>query len=141
MCCCFNPSKLFVKKETAPINANFFFFDAYGEYSNAFSQLHSINPLINYKAYTTNPMSNDDSLLRIPTWLLDVDDLALLLDATTPTQLPIIEKTLSLVTILTGNSSKVIQKKNDIIARAIQDILLSGNDSTKIKGSSYSRSY
>lgn len=125
--------KLFVKKETAPINANFFFFDAYGEYSNAFSQLHSINPLINYKAYTTNPMSNDDSLLRIPTWLLDVDDLALLLDATTPTQLPIIEKTLSLVTILTGNSSKVIQKKNDIIARAIQDILLSGNDSTKIR--------
>ena len=125
--------KLFTKKETAPINANFFFFDAYGEYSNAFSQLNSINPLINYKVYTTNTDVSDDLLLRIPAWLLDVDDLALLLDATTPTQLPIIEKTLSLVTILTGNSSKVIQKKNDIIARAIQDILLSGNDSTKIR--------
>ncbi len=125
--------KLFTKKETAPINANFFFFDAYGEYSNAFSQLNSINPLLNYKVYTTNTDVSDDLLLRIPVWLLDVDDLALLLDATTPTQLPIIEKTLSLVTILTGNSSKVIQKKNDIIARAIQDILLSGNDSTKIR--------
>lgn len=125
--------KLFTKKETAPINANFFFFDAYGEYSNAFSQLNSINPLLNYKVYTTNTDVSDDLLLRIPAWLLDVDDLALLLDATTPAQLPIIEKTLSLVTILTGNSSKVIQKKNDIIARAIQDILLSGNDSTKIR--------
>ena len=125
--------KLFVNKETAPINANFFFFDAYGEYSNAFSQLNSINPFLNYKVYTTNTEASSDLLLRIPAWLLDVDDLALLLDATTPMQLPIIEKTLSLVTILTGNSSKVIQKKNDIIARAIQDILLSGNDSTKIR--------
>lgn len=125
--------KLFANKETAPINSNFFFFDAYGEYSNAFSQLNKINPLLNYKVYTTNTNASDDLLLRIPPWLLDVDDLALLLDATNPTQLPIIEKTLSLVTILTGNSSKVIKKKNDIIARALQDILLSGNDSTKIR--------
>ena len=62
-----------------------------------------------------------------------LDDLALLLDADTPTQLPIIEKTLNLVPILTGQSDAVIKKKNDIIARAIQDILLSGNDSTKIR--------
>ena len=34
-----------------------------------------------------------------------MDDLALLLDANTPAQLPILEKTLKLVPILTGNSS------------------------------------
>ena len=116
-----------------PRNANFFFFDAFGEYNSAFSGLHAINPEFNYKYYTTNVKSATDEILRIPVWLLDVDDLALLLDADTPTQLPIIEKTLNLVPILTGQSDAVIKKKNDIIARAIQDILLSGNDSTKIR--------
>lgn len=125
--------KLFMSSPDAPINANFFFFDAYGEYSKAFSGFNQANPNLNYKVYTTNTKTSDDNILRIPAWLLDVDDLALLLDASTPTQLPIIEKTLSLVTILTGDSSNVVKKKNDIIARALQDILLSGNDSTKIR--------
>lgn len=125
--------KLMVGNGHVPRNANFFFFDAFGEYNSAFSGLHAINPEFNYKYYTTNVKSATDEILRIPVWLLDVDDLALLLDADTPTQLPIIEKTLNLVPILTGQSDAVIKKKNDIIARAIQDILLSGNDSTKIR--------
>lgn len=125
--------KLMVGNGRVPRNANFFFFDAFGEYNSAFSGLHVINPEFNYKYYTTNVKSATDEILRIPVWLLDVDDLALLLDADTPTQLPIIEKTLNLVPILTGQSDAVIKKKNDIIARAIQDILLSGNDSTKIR--------
>ncbi len=125
--------KLFSNKRT-PVNANFFFFDAYGEYNSAFVGLHQLNPNVNYKSFTTNTKSvNEGEILRIPVWLLDVDDLALLLDADNPTQLPIIEKTLKLVPILTGNSTFVIKKKNDIIARALQDILLSGNDSTKIR--------
>lgn len=125
--------KLFTNNQM-PFNANFFFFDAYGEYNSAFCNLHQINPMFNYKSYTTNTLSNDEGeLLRIPVWLLDVDDLALLLDADSPSQLPILEKTLKLVPILTGNSPAVIRKKNDIIARAIQDILLSGNGSTKIR--------
>lgn len=125
--------KLMIGNGHVPKNANFFFFDAFGEYNSAFSGLHAINPEFNYKYYTTNVKSATDEILRIPVWLLDVDDLALLLDADTPTQLPIIEKTLNLVPILTGQSDAVIKKKNDIIARAIQDILLSGNDSTKIR--------
>lgn len=125
--------KLMVGNGRVPRNANFFFFDAFGEYNSAFSGLHAINPEFNYKYYTTNVKSATDEILRIPVWLLDVDDLALLLDADTPTQLPIIEKALNLVPILTGQSDAVIKKKNDIIARAIQDILLSGNDSTKIR--------
>ncbi len=125
--------KLFISSPTPPINANLFFFDAYGEYTNAFSKLHEYNSSLNYKSYTTNLDNPESEILRIPIWLLDVDDLALLLDVTTPMQLPILEKTLKLVPILTGNGENVIRKKNDIIARALQDILLSGSDSTKIR--------
>ena len=125
--------KLFTSTPTPPISSNIFFFDAYGEYTHAFSGFHKVNPLLNYKTYTTNTLQNQTEIIRIPVWLLDVDDLALLLDATTPTQLPILEKTLKLVPILTGSSEVVIKRKNDIIARALQDILLSGNDSTKIR--------
>ena len=125
--------KLFTSSPTPPINSNLFFFDAYGEYTNAFGKLHEVNPKLNYKAYTTNIEEPDCEILRIPIWLLDVDDLALLLDATTPSQLPILEKTLKLVKILTGQGENVIKRKNDIIARALQDIMLSGNDSTKIR--------
>ena len=125
--------KLFTATNTPPINSSIFFFDAYGEYNNAFSRIHEINSKLNYKSYTTNIIDPDTEVLRIPIWLLDVDDLALLLDATSPTQLPIIEKTLKLVPILTGTSENVIKRKNDIIARALQDILLSGAESTKIR--------
>lgn len=123
--------KLF-RNSNPPINSNIFFFDAYGEYTNAFTTLHQENNNINYKSYTTNPEASENELLRIPIWLLDVDDLALLLDVDNPSQLPIIEKTLKLVPILTGTSENTIKRKNDIIARAVQDILLSGNGSVKI---------
>ena len=125
--------KLFTSSPTPPINSALIFFDAYGEYTNAFSKLHEFNPKLNYKAYTTNIEEPDCDILRIPIWLMDVDDLALLLDANTPSQLPILEKTLKLVKILTGQGENVIKRKNDIIARALQDIMLSGNDSTKIR--------
>ena len=125
--------KLYLATDKPPLNSSVFFFDAYGEYNHAFSNLHQVNPKLNYKSYTTNIIDPDTEILRIPVWLLDVDDLALLLDATNPSQLPIIEKALKLVPILTGNSENVIKRKNDIIARALQDILLSGADSTKIR--------
>ena len=125
--------KLFTSSPTPPINSALFFFDAYGEYTNAFSGLHEKNPSLGYKVYTTNIVNPTDEIIRIPIWLLDIDDLALLLDANTPAQLPIIEKTLKFVRILTGNSEAVIKRKNDIIARAVQDIMLSGDESTKIR--------
>ena len=124
--------KLFTSKN-APVKSNVIFFDAFGEYTKAFSKLHDINKEINYKVYTTSAREGEYNLLRIPVWLLDVDDLALLLDVNTPTQLPIIEKTLKLVPILTGSNADVVRKKNDIISRALLDILLSGGESTKIR--------
>ena len=125
--------KLYTSNANPPINSSLVFFDAYGEYTNAFSKISQINPKAIYKSYTTNVNDAETDILKIPPWLLDVDDLALLLDVDSPAQLPIIEKALKLVEILTGNSDSVIRRKNDIIARALQDILLSGKDSTKIR--------
>ena len=125
--------KLYTQTVKPPINSSLFFFDAYGEYTNAFSGIHTKNPNVIYKTYTTNVKDTSSELVRIPPWLLDVDDLAMLLDVTSPAQLPIIEKALKLVAILTGSSENIIKRKNDIIARALQDILLSGKDSTKIR--------
>ena len=124
--------KLFRGSEP-PLSSNIFFFDAFGEYTKAFGGLHSEKAAFNYKCYTTNPDKEEGAeLLQIPVWLLDVDDLALLLDVDNAAQLPIIEKMLEYVPILTGTSPNVIKRKNDIIARALQDILLSGAESTKI---------
>lgn len=125
--------RLFSFPQLSPVGANIFLFDAYGEYTRAFSNITNVNPVLHYKVYTTNTSFEADEILRIPPWLLDVDDLALLLDVSTPNQLPIIEKALKLVPVLSSNSSDVIKYKNDIIARALEDILLSGDDSTKIR--------
>lgn len=124
---------IFTTSKYLPVNANIFIFDAYGEYKNAFEFLHQYNNKLNYKSYTTNMEYAETELLRIPLWLLDVDDIALLLGATDSSQLPIIEKALKLVPILKGTGPDVIKCKNDIIARALLDILQSGKDSIKIR--------
>lgn len=125
--------KLFLSNPKPPLKSSILIFDAYGEYTNAFASLRQYNPSISYKTYTTNTKYADTDIIKIPLWLLDVDDLALLLDVTTPNQLPIIEKTLKLVPILIGDNEEAIKNKNDIIARALEDILLSGQTSTKIR--------
>lgn len=124
---------IFSNRETPPVGANIFLFDAYGEYTNAFSNISQVSPKIHYKNYTTNTTSSDGELLRIPLWLLGVDDIAQLLGVTTPMQLPIIEKALKLVTILKDDSEQVTEHKNDSISRAIMDILMSGKESVKIR--------
>jgi hypothetical protein len=117
--------------ETLPVNANFFLFDAYGEYNQAFNVDKNI-----LKVYTTKITEFEDvrtELLRIPLWLLDVDDYALLLGVTKPSQLPIIEKALKLVSIFAKDESEVITYKNDIIARALSELLYSGGTPSQIR--------
>ena len=124
---------LFTGSSYVPLNSNIFLFDAYGEYTQAFSKLSEKNPLIRYKTVTTNVEADAADILRIPLWLLDVDDYAQLLSVDNPNQLPIIEKALKLVKVLSSNNPDVQKHKNDIIARAILDILLSGTSSGKIR--------
>ena len=130
---------IFTSNNYLPVNANIFIFDAYGEYTNAFSKINEISPALNYKTYTTNTSNPSEELLKLPLWLLGIDDIALLLDASEPAQLSIIEKTLKLVPILRNNTNdnsinpEVIKYRNDIVARALLDILRSGKDSSKIR--------
>lgn len=129
---------LFEKQEKIAYKANIFLFDAYGEYHSAFSTLHEKNPRFGFKFYTTNLKESEEKILRIPVWLLGVDDLALLLGAEKTSQLPIIEKALKLVTIFGREEQLVIKYKNDIIARAILDILSSGKSPAQIRDQIFS---
>ena len=128
---------LFSKEDPIPYKASLFMFDAYGEYHNAFSKLHDKIPQINFKAYTTN-FDSKDELLRIPLWLLGVDDIALLLETESPNQLPIIEKALKYVTVFSSNSEEAMKSKNDILARAILDMLTSGKPAAQIRDQIFS---
>lgn len=124
---------VFIGSSYVPLNSNIFLFDAYGEYDNALKDLQTKSPLVRYKNYTTNLIYPDSEVLCIPLWLLNTDDIAHLLGVDNPNQLPIIDKALKLVTLLKSDNPEVISHKNDIIARAIMDILMSGNDSSKIR--------
>ena len=90
---------IFDKRQYVPYKASLFIFDAYGEYHSAFKDIDKINPDISFKAYTTNTNFSDTDVLKIPLWLLDVDDIALLLGADRPSQLPIIEKAIKMTSL------------------------------------------
>ena len=120
---------IFFNTNQAPRNACVFIFDAYGEYESALS---IPNSSVQFKRYSTNVKTNPNSLIKLPLWLLDVDDFALLLEAEDATQLPIIEKALRLVTVFSGNEEETKVYKNDIIAKAILEVLYSGGSASQI---------
>ena len=112
-----------------PYKSNFFIFDAYGEYHNAFKDINKINPNLHFKYYTTNKTEKGEQSLKIPLWLLNVDDLALLLEATSHSQLTIIEKMLKLVKIFSQSDEQSIKYRNHLIAKAIMNILYTNQTS------------
>ena len=124
---------LFEKDNSIPYKASIFIFDAYGEYHQAFNKLHDNHPNINFKSYTTNTRFPDLDILKIPPWLLSVDDYALLLGVEKASQISIIEKSLRFVSIFVKEEQEVIKYKNDIISRALLDILSSGRSSSQIR--------
>ena len=109
--------------------SNIFIFDVFGEYENALAGIEGIN----YKSYTTDRSDTKNELIKIPVHLLNIEDLALLLQAENFTQLPIIEKMLRVVTIFSKTEEEQLKCKNDIIARAIQEILYSGKTAAQIR--------
>lgn len=120
---------VFEKTKIVPFRSNFFIFDAYGEYHNSFRSLANINPNFNFKYYTTNINDTEGIPLRLPIWLLDVDDLALLFGATEHGQLPIIERMMKLARIFAEPDEKSEQYKNHLIAKAIMMILYTNQSS------------
>jgi len=112
-----------------PYRSNLLLFDSSGEYYNAFKDISNINPNYNYKFYTTNEKDNIGEKLRLPIWLLSSSDLALLLQTTEHSQLPIIERMLKLAKIFSETKTDSIKYKNHLIAKAIMTILYTNQTS------------
>ena len=115
---------LFTMKDKIPFNSNFFIFNNTSEYDNAFKSINSYNPNFNYKMYTTSDDDTNNSV-KLPLWLLNADDYANLLDATEYSQISVIEKMLSLVSVFARNDEEAHRYKNHLIAKAILSIMYS----------------
>ena len=107
-----------------PYKASMIFFDNNGEYISAFEGLNNINPNYHFKVITTNK-KYDYKQLSIPLWLLSVDDIALLLRATTSNQIILIERMIKLARIFSQNDETSTKFKNHLLAKAMLTILYS----------------
>ena len=122
---------LFYNPNFNPYRANYVIFDAYGEYHNAFSYLNETYKYA-FKSYSSN-VNADKQIISIPLWLLEIDDFALLLGVQKRSQIAIIEKALRNIHLFKSLDQNVIKYKNNIIANAILDILLSGRPAAQIR--------
>lgn len=114
---------MFQDQRLNPYKANILIFDSSGEYYNAFSNLNQINSNYNYRFISTNEVEGIGEKLRLPIYLLNKDDLALLLQCTSHSQLPIIERMLKLALVFSQNDVDSTAYKNHLIAKAIMTIL------------------
>ncbi len=114
---------MFEDQRLFPYKSNILLFDSSGEYYNAFKDISQINPNYHYKFFTTNEQEGKGEPLRLPIWLLNVDDLVLLLQVTEHSQIPIVERMLKLVRIFAQDDMDANAYKNHLIAKAIMAIL------------------
>lgn len=114
---------MFRDQKLNPFNANIIMLDSSGEYYNAFSNLNSINPNYHYRFISTNEKNPGSDKLRIPIYLLNVDDLALLLQVTNHSQIPIVESMKKLALVFSQKDIDANNYKNHLIAKAIMTIL------------------
>ena len=114
---------MFHDKNLFPYKSNIIMFDSSSEYYNAFKNINLINPNFNYRFYSTNEVEGVGEKIRIPIWLLNVDDLSLLLQITNHSQIPIIERMLKLANIFAESGDQAEAYKDHLIAKAIMTIL------------------
>ena len=119
---------MFMDKRLFPYKSNILIFDASGEYYNAFKDLNEIDSNYHYRFITTNETDGVGEALRLPIFLLNETDIALLLQASNHSQLPIIERMLKLARIF-AQSNDADKYKNHLIAKAIMTILYSNETS------------
>lgn len=114
---------MFHDKNLFPYKSNIIMFDSSAEYYNAFRNLNEINPNFHYRFFSTNEIDGVGEKIRVPIWLLNVDDLCLLLQITNHSQIPIIERMLKLALIFSESGDISKQYKNHLIAKAVMTIL------------------
>lgn len=107
-----------------PYKASMIIFDNNGEYIKAFNNLNGINPNYHFKVITTSNYNNFEKL-RIPVWLLTIDDMALLLKLEKVSQLTLLERMIKLARIFSLTDDISYRYKNHIIAKAMLSIFYS----------------
>ena len=120
---------MFEDQRLFPYKSNIIMFDSSAEYYNAFKDLSSINSNYNYRFISTNEIDPFAEKLRLPIYLLNEQDLALLLNVTSHSQLPIIERMLKLARIFSQTEVDANAYKNHLIAKAIMTILYTNETS------------
>lgn len=127
---------LFNMSDKIPFNSNIFIFNNTDEYDNAFRNIGNYNINFNYKMYSIS--GEGGNKIQLPLWLLSVDDYANLLDVTTYSQLAIIEKMLSLVSVFARNDDNSKKYKNHLIASAIVSVLYTNQTAGRIRDQIFS---
>ena len=123
----------FNMKDKLPFNSNIFIFNNTSEYDTAFKNINAVNSNLNYKLYTTDKNDPDGNPIKLPLWILDVDDYANLLDITDYYQINIIEKMLVYVSIFARDGIESKRYKNHLLAKAIISVLYSNQVPSKIR--------
>lgn len=131
---------LFKKENYSAVGASLIFFDVNGEYHKAFSNIQ--NNDLDVKYFSINESKNNQSFdyqhkinerieyceFKLPHWFLNIDEWALLLQASEKTQVPILRKALGISTIINEqnqNSDDYKKQLNFILATVIGQILRS----------------
>ena len=127
---------LFNMSDKIPFNSNIFIFNNTDEYDNAFKNINNYNINYNYKMYSIN--GEGGNCIKLPLWLLTVDDYANILDVTAYSQLAIIEKMLSLVSVFARNDAESHRYKNHLIASAIVSVLYTNQTAGRIRDQIFS---
>ncbi len=127
---------IFLKQNYSAKGAKFVFIDSNGEYAQAFSKIHEVNPDILVKSFAaTDEENKDDEKLEIPVWALSADDWAILLHASEKTQVPILKRAIDIAKIFyaqneTGEvSEETISLRNHILASTLMGIFNSSDTS------------
>ena len=123
---------IFPKSQTIPYKANLFIFDSYGEYMNAFKDLHLNNEYYSFKVITTSPKKSYEKL-NIPVCLLELEDILNLLEATNFSQIAMAETALTYVKMFARQDAEAIEFKNHILAKAIISIMYTNQTAGRIR--------
>ena len=111
---------LFSKQSPHGANgATFLIFDVNGEYTQAFPQAKQTNDIMIKTAVLDG--ANIDDRFTLPHWFLEVEEWALLLQASERTQLPVLRTALGLATLLNDNTENTKTIKQHFVARCVKE--------------------
>lgn len=129
---------LFGENKSNPKYSHIIMFDAYGEYISAVENINK-HQNINVKILSQNLLeTNNVEKIKIPPYLLDADDLAILLNVEDSSLIPVLEKTLTYIYIFKSQDEICNEYKNDIIANTLAEILSTGHSAQTIRNQAVS---